>query len=208
MSAGTNKKTLEQAVLDAVDRERKRFAVLIRVTSDAAAEIRSVCGHLRRVTTDARRLAAGLAPFAVEHAGLAGALGALKFDIQTLKGPTIVVAVDERVARALPLDVVVNLYRIAQEATANAVQHSGASRIDISLELSTEGLVFAIQDDGCGIPAEAMEQSGLGIGSMASRAKRLGGELRLLPNAPRGTRIQVILPMPARFLGVDPPGFG
>jgi signal transduction histidine kinase len=170
---------------------------LIRATSDAAAEIRSLGERLRRVTTDARRLAVGLAPFAVEHAGLAGALGALRFDIHTLKGPTVVVALDECVAHVLPLDVAVNLYRLAQEATANALQHSGASRIDISLELSTEGLVFAIQDDGCGIPAEAMEQSGLGIGSMASRAKRLGGELRLLPNAPQGTLIQVILPMPA-----------
>jgi signal transduction histidine kinase len=228
MSARTKKKALEQAVIDAVDRERQRFAsdlhdgicqelagialmldgVLIRVTSDAAAEIRSVCEHLRRVTTDARRLAVGLPPFAVEHAGLVGALTALKFDIQTRKGPTVGMAVDERVARTLPLDVAVNLYRIAQEATENALQHSGALRIDISLELSTEGLLFVIQDDGCGIAADAMEQSGLGIRSMASRAKWLGGELRLLPNAPQGTRIQVILPMPARFFLMDPPRFG
>jgi signal transduction histidine kinase len=182
-------------------------ALLTRVTSDTAAEIGSVCERLRRVTTDARRLAVGLAPFVVEHAGLIGALGALKFDIETLKGPTIVVAVDERVARALPLDVVVNLYRIAQEATANALQHSGASTIHISLERSTEGLLFMIQDDGCGVPAEAMEQGGLGIRSMVSRAKWLGGEFRLLPNAPQGTRIEVILPMSARFPAMDPPGF-
>jgi signal transduction histidine kinase len=206
------KKTFEQAVIDAVDREHQRFAsdlhdgicqelagialmldaVLIRVTSEAAAEIRPVCEHLRRVITDARRLTVGLAPFAVEHAGLVGALTALKCDIQTLKGPTIVIAVDERVAGALPLDVAANLYRIAQQATANALQHSGASRIDISFELYTEGLLFVIQDDCCGIPADAMEQGGLGIRSMASRAKWLGGELKLLPNAPQGTRIQVL----------------
>ena len=228
MSARTKKKTLEQAVIDAVDREHQRFAsdlhdgicqelagialmldaVRIRVTSDAAAEIRSVCEHLRRVTTDARRLAIGLPPFVVEHAGLAGALTALKVEFQTLKGPTIVVAVDERVARALPLDVAVNLYRIAQEATANALQHSGALRIDISCERSTKGLLFAIQDDGCGIPADAMEQSGMGIRSMASRARWLGGELRLLPNAPHGTRIEVSLPLPARIQVMDPPCMG
>jgi signal transduction histidine kinase len=217
ISAATQKKARERAVVDAVDRLQQRIAsdlhdgicqelvgialildaVLTRVTPDAAAEIRSASAHVRRVATDARRLALGLPPLAVEHAGLGGALTALKFDIQTRKGPTIVVAVDEHVARALPLDVAVNLYRIAQEATANALQHSGASRIDISLELANAGLLFVIQDDGCGIPADAMQQSGLGIRSMISRAKWLGGGLSLLPNAPQGTRIQVILPKPA-----------
>ncbi len=87
-------KTVGQAVLDAVEREQKRFAsdlhdgvcqelagvamtldvILPRVTSDVATEIKSVSEHIRRVTLDARRLALGLAPIAVERAGLAGAL--------------------------------------------------------------------------------------------------------------------------------------
>jgi signal transduction histidine kinase len=217
MIAVIEKVTLEQAVIEGVDRERQRLAsdlhdgicqelagialtldaVLIRINSDAAAEIRAACEHLRRVITDARRLAVGLAPFTVEHYGLVAALTALKFDTQSLTGPTVMIAVDERVAGALPIDVAANLYRIAQQATANALQHSGASRIDISFELSTAGLLLVIQDDGCGIPADAMKQGGLGIRSMASRAQWLGGEFRLLPHAPQGTRIQVILPMPA-----------
>ncbi len=99
------RKTLEQAVFDAVEREQKRFAselhdgicqelagvammldvILPRVASDVAAEIRSVSEHIRRVTLDARKLALGLAPIAVERAGLAGALALLKLDVETLK---------------------------------------------------------------------------------------------------------------------------
>jgi signal transduction histidine kinase len=148
------RRTLEQAVVEAVEREHQRFAsdlhdgicqelagiammldaVRGRVAVDSATEIGSICEHIRRVTIDARRLALGLAPIAVDHAGLAGALGLLKLDVETLKGPTIAVTVDERISRELPLDRAVNLYRIAQEATANALRHSGASHIDISVE--------------------------------------------------------------------------
>jgi len=208
-------KTREQAVFDAVEREQKRFAselhdgicqelagvammldvILPRVASDVAAEIRSVSEHIRRVTLDARQLALGRAPIAVERTGLAGALALLKLDVEALKGPTVMVSVDEPFARELPLDMAVNLYRIAQEATTNALRHSGASHIVISVEACGEGFLLAIQDDGCGIQDIGSESWGLGIRSMASRAERLGGELRLLPGTPRGTRVQVIVPM-------------
>jgi signal transduction histidine kinase len=208
-------KDLERAVVEAVEREHKRFAsdlhdgicqelagiamildaILPRVAADAAAEIRSVSEHIRRVTLDARRLALGLAPIAVERAGLAGALALLKRDVETLRGPAIVVTVEERIVRALPLDMAVNLYRIAQEATANALRHSGASQIDISVEGSAGDLLLVIQDDGRGIQERAGELCGLGIKSMVSRAEGLGGEFSIVPTSPRGTRVAVTVPL-------------
>jgi signal transduction histidine kinase len=174
-------------------------AILPRVNSDVATEIRSIAEHIRRVTLDARRLTLGLTPIAVERAGLAGALALLKADVEALRGgPAVVVLVDECFTRELPLDMAVNLYRIAQEATANALRHSGASQIYISIEVCGEGLLLAIQDNGCGIRDNGSELSGLGIKSMASRAELLGAELRLLPGTSQGTRVQVIVPMAGR----------
>jgi two-component system, NarL family, sensor kinase len=172
--------TLEQAVVAAVDREHKRFAsdlhdgvcqelagvammldaTLPRVASDVATRIRSIAEHIRRVSLDIRRLAQGLAPIAVEHAGLAGALALFKLDVEALGGPTVVLSVEERVCRGLPLDMAVNLYRIAQEATANAVRHSGASHICIWAEVCDEVLLLAIEDNGCGIGAIGPELRG------------------------------------------------
>jgi signal transduction histidine kinase len=135
--------TLEQAIVAAVEREHKRFAsdlhdgvcqelagvammldaTLPRVASDVATEIRSIAAHIRRVTLDARRLALGLAPIALERSGLSGALAQLKQDVEALGGPTVVVSLEERFSHGLPLDMAVNLHRITQEATANAVRH-------------------------------------------------------------------------------------
>jgi signal transduction histidine kinase len=208
------RRTLEQAVVEAVEREHQRFAsdlhdgicqelagiammldaIRGHVAADAATEIKSICDHIRRVTIDARRLALGLAPIAVDLSGLAGALELLKQDLETLKGATIAVSVDERISRDLRLDRAVNLYRIAQEATANALRHSGASHIDILVESTDRGLSLVIQDDGCGIPDGASELSGLGIKSMISRAEWLGGELSLVRTSPKGTRVQITVP--------------
>jgi signal transduction histidine kinase len=208
------RRTLEQAVVEAVEQEHKRFAsdlhdgicqelagiammldaIRSHVAADAATELRSICDHIRRVTIDARRLALGLAPIAVDHSGLAGALRLLKQDLETLRGPTIAVTVDERISRELALDRAVNLYRMAQEATANALHHSGASHIDISVESTDGGLSLVIQDDGCGIQDGASELFGLGIKSMISRAEWLGGKLSLMRTSPRGTRVQITVP--------------
>jgi hypothetical protein len=54
---------------------------------DSATKIEAFAEHIRRVTLDARQLALGLAPVAVERAGLAGALALFKLDVETLKGP-------------------------------------------------------------------------------------------------------------------------
>ena len=208
------RRTLEQAVVEAVEREHQRFAsdlhdgicqelagiammldaIRGHVGAEAATEIGSICNHIRRVTIDARRLALGLAPIAVDHSGLAGALGLLKQDLESLAGPRIAVSVDDRISRELPLERAVNLYRIAQEATANALHHSGASHIDISVESTDRGLSLVIQDDGCGIQDGASELSGLGIKSMISRAEWLGGKLEFMRTLPRGTRVQITVP--------------
>jgi signal transduction histidine kinase len=207
--------TLEQAIVAAVEREHKRFAsdlhdgvcqelagvammldaTLPRVASDVATEIRSIAAHIRRVTLDARRLALGLAPIALERSGLSGALAQLKQDVEALGGPTVAVSVEERFSHGLPLDMAVNLYRITQEATANAVRHSGASHIYISAAVCDEVLLLAIQDDGCGLRSIGSELWGLGIKSMVSRAEWLGGEFTLLSGAPQGTRVQVVVPI-------------
>lgn len=170
-------------------------ALIPRIAADAAKEIRSVADQIRRLALDTQRLALGLAPIVVERAGLVGALALLKLDLEALKGPAIRVVVDERIVRTLSLDVSVNLYRIAQEASANALRHSDAKQIHISVQSALGGLLLVIEDDGRGISSSAGEQRGLGIKSMVSRAEWLGGEICLLARSPHGTRVQVFVPL-------------
>jgi len=85
----------------------------------------------------------------------------------------------------------VELYRIAQEALANAVKHSRAGRIVIRMACDREGtLTLSVRDDGIGLGAAKPSQGGLGMGIMEHRASVIGGVLRV-EDAPGGGTVVI-----------------
>jgi len=82
------------------------------------------------------------------------------------------------------------LYRIAQEALNNALKHSRCTRIELDAQVDEDRLTLAIQDDGLGMPADAATP-GVGLGSMRSRAARIGGVVTLSSAGDAGTRVTV-----------------
>ncbi len=83
-----------------------------------------------------------------------------------------------------------------REALSNAARHARASQVDVTVETGPDGmLTVRVIDDGIGIPAEGRHS---GLGNLAGRAEKLGGELRLEaanPGAARpGTRLEWRVP--------------
>lgn len=98
---------------------------------------------------------------------------------------------------ALPPRVAEALFRITQEAVANAGKHAAASRIKVVLRQAQPGLVLEVVDDGHGFgevdPLGPSEPGHLGLASMRERAEMLGGRLTVDSGA-GGTRVRVDLP--------------
>lgn len=89
------------------------------------------------------------------------------------------------------------LQRVAQEALTNAVKHSRARMVRVSLGYTTATpatLVLHIEDNGIGFDAAATLRSGLGIGmsSMHARMQRMGGVLHVC-SRPGQTVIEAVL---------------
>jgi signal transduction histidine kinase len=148
---------------------------------------------LRAAATDAiddvRRLVYELRPPALDEVGLVGALRrhAEQLDTGT---PTVTVRAPETLPR-LSAAVEVAAYRIAVEALTNAVRHSGATTIDLRVEVDG-ALALAVEDDG---PASAAEWvPGVGLISMRERAAELGGSVEAGPRV-GGGRVAVRLPL-------------
>lgn len=78
-----------------------------------------------------------------------------------------------------------HLYRIAQEAVANALRHSGARHIRITLDQEQGATVLRINDDGKGITPRPGQAKGMGLRTMDYRAGLIGGKVEIGP-APRG----------------------
>lgn len=85
-----------------------------------------------------------------------------------------------------------NIFRIIQEATNNAVKYSEATEIKIHISKTKDGIQFEISDNGKGF-VEAEVEAGNGLLNMRKRALELGKELKLTSKKNKGTTIAIIV---------------
>lgn len=82
------------------------------------------------------------------------------------------------------------VYRIAQEAIHNTLKHSGASRMELSLHVSSMQFTMLIRDNGKGfILKEALELERNGLKNMMCRSKSLNGDLQIITHLGEGCEI-------------------
>ena len=96
-------------------------------------------------------------------------------------------------AHQVPVPVATCLYRVTQEALANAFKHARASEVKVLLEFGPDGVQLVVQDDGQGFDG-ATPGSGHGLRGMGQRTEELGGSFSLSSTPGKGTKVVVELP--------------
>lgn len=92
------------------------------------------------------------------------------------------------------------LFRIVQESMNNVLRHSGGTAITVILSQSEKDVTLEIEDNGCGMSAEELEQVegvaslGVGIAGMRERVRQLDGTFKITSST-RGTRVFVSIPV-------------
>jgi len=144
-----------------------------------------------QTSAEVGRLIADLRPSALDTLGLIPAIR--QYAETNLTSLGIDVSFEfEGMERSLPPEVEVGLFRWAQGAMGNIVQHSQARHATISLKHEGDELVLSISDDGAGFDVSqitGIEQSGRGVGlfSMKERMKLLGGNCSVQSQPGQGT---------------------
>ncbi|MER7442293.1 sensor histidine kinase [Micromonospora avicenniae] len=112
-------------------------------------------------------------------------------------GTTAVCSVDARLAhRAVPADTLVTVHHTVQEALTNVMRHaSGATRIEIGVQLNAGAAEITVTDDGTDAPA-APVKGGFGLRGLAERVEAAGGSLVTGPASHGGWRLTATLPLP------------
>ncbi|MEI7953915.1 MAG: sensor histidine kinase [Verrucomicrobiota bacterium] len=150
-----------------------------------ADRIREMISNAISLTRD---LARGIYPVKIEGDGLAIALEELARNADGLT--TAEVAYSETgTSQVEDPEIGMHLYRIAQEALANALKHSGARKITLALNQFDGSLDLVVTDDGSGMAAAASDTASMGLSSMKYRARAIGGVLTIRSAPDHGTLV-------------------
>jgi signal transduction histidine kinase len=104
-----------------------------------------------------------------------------------------------QIARSLPTEVAIALYRIVQEATTNIAKHSQASAVHLTLKETLKDLELIVEDNGQGFDP-TVNTTGFGLQSMRERTEALGGVFELHSQPNQGCRIRLSIPQPGVVL--------
>ena len=172
------------------DRARQAMADVERTARTALEEMRRMLGLLRSPDdaedTGTLDVAHGVADIAALAARLAGA--GVAVTTRTTGEPF-----------AVPEDVGLAVYRIAQEALTNVLKHAGPAHAEVHLHYG-EQLEITVTDDGRGAAAvltgAAPPGGGRGITGMRERVAMLGGRFTAGPRPGGGFRVHAVIPRP------------
>ena len=211
------RRQLELRFLEICERERRRFGqdlhddtcqslgglawIAAKAAQDALKrdpESSHLLSAIAKELTDALdqtyRIAQCLHPAILEERGLVGALACLAKRVSE----RIPCAFEVPPSLPIPESTELALFRIAQEAVANALKHSGASRISITVRMVGERLFLSVEDDGKGLDPSAQAPRGMGRDIMEYRARAIGAELSIHSRKGRGTLVQCVVTVPVR----------
>lgn len=164
---------------------RGQVEQVIRLVNEAIESTRSLARGLSPVSGDRNGVIAGLQELAnrtLEHHGVRVAL---QFDLPEI------LAFDENTAT--------QLYRIAQEAVANAIKHGNAQKVSILLRVAEGQAELVIADDGAGFDPRRVVSGGTGLKIMRYRAQMAGGYLSVDSAPGSGTTLRCRCPVRPEF---------
>jgi PAS domain S-box-containing protein len=174
-------KLLEEQLRPRQANEAEKASAIVKLANEAARQA--------RLTARSLEGADGVAD-------LKTALEALAINIsQNCRVKSVVTAN----AASLPISapVAAQLYRVAQEAVHNAIEHGAAREILIQLTIGDRELVLTVQDDGDGFDTETNDH-GMGLRIMRYRAQCIGGSCQVQSGPEKGTIVYCRAPLEAQ----------
>jgi signal transduction histidine kinase len=160
------------------DRATAELAAIAELGAQAHGELRAVIDGLAPPELD------GLAESLRRYAELAGRAHGLDVRLTAADVPEL----DPKVQAAA--------FRVAQEALHNALRHSGATDVSLTLSRARGRVVLEVADDGAGFDP-GLAVPGLGLASMRDRAAAVGAMLRVTSAPGKGTRVRLTVPVSA-----------
>jgi NarL family two-component system sensor histidine kinase LiaS len=162
-----------------------------RDPAQAREKLEAAMQQARQAQKELTVLIQTLRPVQMQGKGLVEALGEFVKDWRTHSGIQAEFHAAEGIS--LPDEKEQTLFRVAQEALANAARHSGAKNMRVSLDIQGGSVIMTVTDDRRGFDP-AIATAGFGLKSMRERVEAHGGKLEIASSGD-GTQITARMPM-------------
>jgi len=212
-------KKLTARIVDIQEDERKRVSrelhdSISQLLVSAKYGIENALGHTRKgskitqpieksitvldeAISEVRRISMDLRPSVLDDIGLAAAIKGLGAEFSAHSDFNV--TVDAEPIQDLLIDEAKTaLYRCVQESLTNAVKHSQADNVFITLKKIKSKIQLDISDDGNGAPLGVrflQETTGLGLRNMQERIDNFGGKIQFTDAKSKGFGIRITLPI-------------
>lgn len=168
----------------------------------AKLEILSISNNIKDVIDEMRNIIYDLRPMAFDDIGIDVIIERelLRFNENGIKVNYTVNGETKKIEQTILL----TLLRIIQEACSNAIKHSKATEINITLKFNDEFIELVIEDNGIGFETKDSSQididtkSGFGLSMMRERVYLLSGTISIDSIEDKGTKIRVVVPIAFR----------
>jgi two-component system sensor histidine kinase DegS len=140
-----------------------------------------------------------LRPMMLDDLGLNPTLKRYIQDFETKSGLACNLTITGKEQR-LPSHAEVTVFRVIQSLLNNVREHANATHVEVSLDLSSDGLAARVEDDGSGfdVPeamAAARQRKTMGMITVIEQVEMLGGEIKFDSSVGRGTAVDLKLPI-------------
>lgn len=144
---------------------------------------------------DVRSFITRLEPVATGGQSFSEAVRNLTDFMQAVQPARYELAIDDRLATDLPIDVRTQLLYIVREALSNALRHGAATAVTIRLQPHAQQGELTVQDNGRGFDASAPALGGRGLENLTQRTLALSGSLDIRSQPGHGTSLTVRFPL-------------
>jgi signal transduction histidine kinase len=166
-------------------------------TENLSLSEQSVYRNVRHLVQNAyaevRNISHNILPTELEKEGLISTLTSL-IDKLNQNSPLQFSLMVAGMERRLPLEIEFNVYSMVFELINNAIKHSKATLVVISLRRTHSEVELTVTDDGIGL-IESSAKRGVGLQNIQTRLESLGGTFSSILPRSKGTQVIIKIPI-------------
>jgi signal transduction histidine kinase len=175
--------------------EEKRYRMGANNAPRDGPTLEKIIELVKETMEETQRMSTNLRPSILDDMGI---LAAIQWAVRKFQEVYSAISIETRIDIAeddVPDTLKIVILRIVQEALNNSSKHSGADRIQLSLQKNNDNLELIVEDNGKGFDPEGVrskphEAGGIGLMGMKERAEVYGGSLQIHSRMGKGTIIQ------------------